>query len=134
MFKNNKKFVKKTFFITKILKTFDFCSQKSKKNCHIFLGAFIWNHPLVTLKRIYKKKLKKNQKMSTKIPKNSDISKNTKKYKNSKKNSKQTIKNLKNLTKSKKSIKNIKNQKNVKYFQNFQKSKKKNTFFSKKNK
>ena len=46
MVKNNKNFVKKTFFITKISKTFDFFSQKSKrKNFHIFLGAFIWNHP-----------------------------------------------------------------------------------------
>ena len=30
--------------ITKISKTFDFFGQK-KKNCHVFLGAFIWNHP-----------------------------------------------------------------------------------------
>ena len=33
-----KKIFKQTFFITKISKTFDFFG-------HVFLGAFIWNHP-----------------------------------------------------------------------------------------
>ena len=37
---------KKHDFTTKISKTFDFFGQKSKKNNrHVFLGAFIWNHP-----------------------------------------------------------------------------------------
>ena len=47
MVKNNNLKKKKTFFINKISKTLYFFSQKSikKKKCHIFLGAFIWNHP-----------------------------------------------------------------------------------------
>ena len=36
----------KKCFSTKISKTFDFFGQKSpKKSCHVYLGAFIWNHP-----------------------------------------------------------------------------------------
>ena len=50
MVKNNQIFVKENVFITKISKTFKFFSQKSfLKNFHIFLGAFIWNHPQAIL-------------------------------------------------------------------------------------
>ena len=50
MVKNNQNFVLKNIFITKISKTFDFFGQKSKKKkLSFFLGAFIWNHPMVNL-------------------------------------------------------------------------------------
>ena len=40
------KITKKKVFINKISKTFDIFGQQSqKKKNHIFLGAFIWNHP-----------------------------------------------------------------------------------------
>ena len=47
MVKNNQNLVLKNVFITKISKTFDFFGQKSKKKNHVFLGAFIWNHPYI---------------------------------------------------------------------------------------
>ena len=45
MVKNNKKFVKKTFLSLKYQKLLTFLVKNQKKNCHVFLGAFIWNHP-----------------------------------------------------------------------------------------
>ena len=34
------------FFFTKISKGFDFFGQNPKKENHVFLGAFILNHPV----------------------------------------------------------------------------------------
>ena len=45
MVKNHQNLVFINIFITKISKTFDFFSKNQKKSCHVFLGAFIWNHP-----------------------------------------------------------------------------------------
>ena len=44
--KNNQNFVKKRFLLLKYPKLLTFIGQKiQQKNCHVFLGAFIWNHP-----------------------------------------------------------------------------------------
>ena len=48
MVKNQQKKFKKVIFVTKIPNTFDFYIQKPKKNRHVFLGLFTWNHPGVT--------------------------------------------------------------------------------------
>ena len=43
--KINQNLIKDTFLLLKYHKTFDFLSLKSKNKFHVFLGAFMWNHP-----------------------------------------------------------------------------------------
>ena len=49
MIKNNHQLVLKNVFVTKISITFEFLVKNPKKNCHVFLGAFIWNHPITSV-------------------------------------------------------------------------------------
>ena len=44
--RNNQNFVKKTFLLLKYQKLLTFLVKKNNHN--FFLGAFIWNHPIVT--------------------------------------------------------------------------------------